>query len=352
MMMTMIALCICHPAVAMGAGKNIVRPSFNLLTAKLQSLAHLSRARAVLEWDQLVTMPQAETTSASRGAQLAALASVIHEKSTAAELGDAITAAEREAAAAAAVASDDDDAAATRNRAVIREARLEYDKEVNVPSELAERVALLGSEAYGAWAKARKLNDFNSFESTLARCFATAAELALARAGKTTASGEDGLAHSSTDSKTTTIPIISNEDDAYGLCLEEYEKGMGSARIDALFDEVEATLSPLIKRVLAAENQPSGHVLSPSSSSTLANSESSSPSSSSSSSSSSWPSSFPLDAQEKLNRAVVEAMGFDLSSGRVDVSVHPFTTSFGPKDVRITSRFNDQEWYQVKTKKG
>jgi carboxypeptidase Taq len=28
------------------------------------------------------------------------------------------------------------------------------------------------------------------------------------------------------------------------------------------------------------------------------------------------------------------------------VSVHPFTTSFGSADVRITSRFSDKEWYQ------
>ncbi|GMI03886.1 hypothetical protein TrRE_jg9642 [Triparma retinervis] len=49
-----------------------------------------------------------------------------------------------------------------------------------------------------------------------------------------------------------------------------------------------------------------------------------------------------------------EASDFDLFSpllgeafsGRSDVSVHPFTTSFSPSDVRITTRFDEGEWYQ------
>ena len=55
--------------------------------------------------------------------------------------------------------------------------------------------------------------------------------------------------------------------------------------------------------------------------------------------------SFPIAAQEKLSKEVVGAMGFP-KGRRVDVSVHPFTTSFGPADVRITSRFREDEWYQ------
>jgi len=112
---------------------------------------------------------------------------------------------------------------------------------------------------------------------------------------------------------------------------------MGSERIDALFAEVETALVPLIKSVLASEHQPSGDPLSPRSSPENGNDDDGD---------ATWPALFPLRAQEALNRAVVEAMGFDFCTGRVDVSVHPFTTSFGPNDVRITSRFSEQEWYQ------
>ena len=53
--------------------------------------------------------------------------------------------------------------------------------------------------------------------------------------------------------------------------------------------------------------------------------------------------SFPIEAQEQLSKEVVNAMGFP-DGRRIDVSVHPFTTSFGPADVRITSRFREDEW--------
>lgn len=33
-------------------------------------------------------------------------------------------------------------------------------------------------------------------------------------------------------------------------------------------------------------------------------------------------------------------MGYDFGSGRIDVSAHPFTTTIGPRDVRITTRFD------------
>ncbi|MCP5049295.1 MAG: carboxypeptidase M32, partial [bacterium] len=38
---------------------------------------------------------------------------------------------------------------------------------------------------------------------------------------------------------------------------------------------------------------------------------------------------------------VVEAMGFDLNCGRQDKSAHPFSTSFHPTDVRLTTRLNE-----------
>ena len=55
---------------------------------------------------------------------------------------------------------------------------------------------------------------------------------------------------------------------------------------------------------------------------------------------------FPIEQQKELSRRIVTAIGFNETIGRIDVSVHPFTTSFSPNDVRITSRFRDDEWYQ------
>jgi carboxypeptidase Taq len=48
---------------------------------------------------------------------------------------------------------------------------------------------------------------------------------------------------------------------------------------------------------------------------------------------------FPVEAQRELVRRAVEAVGFDLSRGRVDVSAHPFCSAAGPSDVRLTTRY-------------
>ena len=99
------------------------------------------------------------------------------------------------------------------------------------------------------------------------------------------------------------------------------------ALAEELFGDVEAQLRPLIQRVLDSPHAPSELPLSDKSADKPAGEAAS----------------FPIEAQERLSKVVVNAMGFP-DGRRIDVSVHPFTTSFGPADVRITSRFREDEW--------
>jgi carboxypeptidase Taq len=47
---------------------------------------------------------------------------------------------------------------------------------------------------------------------------------------------------------------------------------------------------------------------------------------------------FEPNKQVELSRSIVEAIGFNMKEGRVDISAHPFCTSFGISDVRLTTR--------------
>ena len=107
-------------------------------------------------------MPHADDASASRGAQTAALAAVLHEKETSPSLLRGI----EEAAEEDAALGDFDDPLSeeSRIRASIAEAKRSFELEAKLSSELAERRAALGSEAYMAWTKARAANDFSAFE--------------------------------------------------------------------------------------------------------------------------------------------------------------------------------------------
>src|SRR3989440_1931088 len=53
---------------------------------------------------------------------------------------------------------------------------------------------------------------------------------------------------------------------------------------------------------------------------------------------------FPVDRQRQLVGEIVKKMGFDHAGWRIDDAVHPFATSFGSGDVRITTRW-DQTFF-------
>jgi len=249
---------------------------------KLQQITHLNQAKALLSYDQLVFMPKA--ASAARGAQMSALASVIHEMTTSPELKQAI-----DQAMVDAVGSQDIDAKLLLQ--LEHKALMEQER---IPTTLAAHVASLGASAYSHWVECKGANDYDGFCSTLQECFDTSMQVADKKRGERT--------HS-----------------LYTQMLDEFEMGMPQQRIDDIFGTIQKALVPLIAKVLASETQPStvplkGH--------------------------------FDITAQKELCQDIVTKLGYSLDQGRMDVSVHPFTMSLSTNDVRITSRFKTEEWYQ------
>ena len=51
---------------------------------------------------------------------------------------------------------------------------------------------------------------------------------------------------------------------------------------------------------------------------------------------------FAIDAQEKFGLHVAEAIGFDFQAGRLDVTHHPFCSTSGPRDVRLTTHYYEE----------
>lgn len=257
------------------------------LLSKLQQIKSLEQASAVLHYDQMVSMPAA--ASAARGNQKSALAALIHEKNTDPKLVQVLAQAEKDLA-------DYGEGPISKDEShVIKLAREEIDKKQKIPPELEAKRASLSASAYAAWVEARKNNDFSAFQPILQDCFDTARQTGEAIRGSETSK------------------------DVYTVLLDEFEKGMPAQRIDDIFDEIQTALVPLLKKVLASDSPPSNECLK---------------------------GSFDVVGQKNLSREVVTSLGFDETHGRIDVSVHPFTTSFSPADVRITSRFSDGEWYQ------
>ncbi len=179
-------------------------------------------------------------------------------------------------------ADDSDDAS------LVRVVRRNWEKARRVPSELAADLARAGSLGQEVWVQARKDSDYQMFAPYLER------NLELARRY---------------------AACFDEFDRPYDALLDDYEPGIDSAQVAVLFDELRSELVPLIATV--SQRPLDDSILH---------------------------GQFPIDRQRRLARDVVELMGFDPMSWRIDDAVHPFATSFGSSDVRITTRW-DETYY-------
>ncbi len=257
--------------------------AYDNLKALLRQVSALSEIQGILGYDEQVFMPPG--AAASRANQKGALAKVLHDKSTGAEMKAAIDALRgRE--------SEFDDA---RVRANIRDAVSSFDKEARKSSELAQKEAQLESEANQAWAQARKSSDFSLFASKLTDIFELKKHIAAI-----------------------TRPEL--QDEPYDGALDAFERGMRAERLDEIFGELRAGLVPLLdainakKRATPAVDAPHPSL--------------------------EYGEQWDKEAQAALSRDVAARMGYSFDNGRLDVSTHPFTGGAGPQDVRMTTRYS------------
>lgn len=249
-----------------------------------------------------------EAAADARAAQKEALAGVVHARQTDAQLGALL---ERLSAAAAEgndLGAPDAEAADVR-RAVVRNAIDDYRREARVPAELATRMARLESEGYHAWAKARADKDWSAFAPVLKQWLQALKEKAAA---------------------------IDSSADPYTVLLHAFDRGNTRARLDVIFAELKEGLVPLLRDLRAArsallERKAKGEALPPALASAI---------------DPSWILSaggYDIKAQEALCRELVLDMGFDMKAGRIDTSLHPFSGGAGPTDVRLTTRFKEND---------
>ncbi len=214
-----------------------------------------------------------------RSEQLALLAGLIHDRAVASEIGDLLGQLEKEK-----------DRLPAGPAANLREARRTYDREKKLPKELVEELARTTSLAQEAWAKARKASDFASFAPSLEKVL----ELKRQVAKHVGAPGQD----------------------PYDVLLDEYEPGETTKGLTELFTALEKDVVPLVRAIVASPRKPRIEILSRN---------------------------YPRAKQEEFGRLVANDMGFDFDAGRLDVSAHPFCSGFAPTDVRITTRYAEDD---------
>jgi carboxypeptidase Taq len=174
--------------------------------ARVAEIDALNAASGVLGWDQQVTLPRGG--HAHRGAHLAALAGVIHERLVHPALGELVEALERDA-----------DPQKRRAALVMRRRR---DPAVRTPAALVREMAAAQADGFPAWMAARDARDFDVFAPALRRLVA----LTKARIGHL-----GPAAH------------------PYDHLLEEHDPGVRTAELVPLFDRLGAALAPFVAAV-------------------------------------------------------------------------------------------------------
>ncbi|GCE31834.1 carboxypeptidase M32 [Dictyobacter alpinus] len=263
------------------ASKNSI--SFTKQTPQLQALLDylhpiedLEALSALASWDQQTYMPA--EAGVARMHQVTILQSLIHERLTARTLGELLSAAEQSR-------TEFSDA----DRALLRQTRRAYDHATKLPQNLVEEMARLRSESVDAWLKARANNDFALFAPYLQRTVTLKREVA------------DRIGY-------TEFP--------YDALLDDFEPGLTTRKVEAMFDPVRSVSTTLLQRI-----QQSGQVID----------------------TASLHGHFPKDRQEALSEQLLRVIGYDFSHGQLASSQHPFTTSFGaPFDVRVTNRYEEE----------
>src|SRR5881396_3313594 len=167
---------------------------------------------------------------------------------------------------------------------LVRVTRRDYDQARKLPPELVAEIARAGSVARPVWEKARHDENFGLFVPYLEKNVELNRRIA------------DALGY---------------KDRAYDALIDRSEPGMTTAQLKAIFDELKAAIVPLVADIKQHADAVDDSVLYRG---------------------------FDPDLQVSYALNLVKRLGYDLERGRQDMSTHPFSTGFGPGDVRITTR--------------
>jgi carboxypeptidase Taq len=250
-----------------------VEAAFAELKERVNELEDLDRASSLLGWDQQVKMPPGG--AAVRAEQLATLERLSHEALTSDEMGrvlDKLTPYEES------LDYESDEAS------LIRLIRRDWEKARRVPAELQSEMTRAASLALPVWVQARKESDFAQFLPALRKNY---------------------------ELRRRYVECFDDYDEPYDVVLDDFEPGMKTAEVRAVFDRLKEEQVPLVAAARAEGERPVRDAR------------------------------FPIEGQKEFELKVISRFGFDPSEWRLDPTVHPFAASIARTDIRLTTRYFD-----------
>lgn len=210
-----------------------------------------------------------------RANQLSTLERLAHERFTSPEVARMLQLAEDEVGD---VPAESDEAS------LVRVTRRDFEQAVRLPADLVAEIARASARARPVWLEARSRSDW--------ALFAPAMQVTI-------------------DLSRRVADALGYEQRPYDALIERTEPGLTTARVEELFAQIRAAVVPLVHAIDRHRDLVDDSVMAR-----------------------------PWDEAGQLAfaRETIARLGYDLERGRQDVSAHPFCTSFGPGDVRLTTR--------------
>ena len=173
-----------------------------------------------------------------------------------------------------------------KDKNVVKRLYVDVEKSRRVPSDFVVKISKITTMAYPAWEQARQKNDYKTFEPHLEKIIELEKEY---------------------------CSFFEIPGPKYNTLLDDYEEGMTVDTLRKEFSYLKKELIEILEKIKATEiyeNQKE------------------------------FDKKITVDQQKKLCKLVTDTMKLPSERTRLDESTHPFTTSMGYDDVRITTSFN------------
>lgn len=256
--------------------------SYNKLLAKEKDMVLLGSATSIMGWDLETYMPPRGLLL--RSEQMSLLKKMYHRMATDSERGKLIDAVEKEV--------DTLNEVQKRNLYL---SRREFDAQTKIPEELVGKMAKQEAISVQTWKKAKAAKDWKLFHPELEKMVDLSRQ------------------YYEILGEVRNIPIL------YDAMLDRFERGMRSAEVSRVFDELRKKLVPLIKKFAEASSKvDTSYLQKP----------------------------VPIEIQRKIATDLATIVGYDTTTdkagGRIDEVEHPFTTGYYD-DVRITVHYHKND---------
>ncbi|BCB04479.1 carboxypeptidase M32 [Bacillus sp. KH172YL63] len=173
---------------------------------------------------------------------------------------------------------------------LLEECQKEYERNKKIPASEYREYVVLQSKAEGIWEEAKDKSDFSMFQPYLEKLVAFTKRF---------------------------IDYWGYEDNKYDTLLDMYEPGVTVEVLDKVFGDLREQIVPLVQKISESANKPETGFLFEH---------------------------FPKDKQKEFSLKILEQMGYDFNSGRLDETVHPFAIGLNPGDVRVTTKYDEKDW--------